>query len=352
MSVSVVVVGFGDEPVLSECLQSIRAQLENDDELILVDHGITEFQPCEGVTVVTPSGNSGFGGGCAAGVAASTGDVLAFVNSDAVLRPGAIAALAAAVGDPTVGLVGGIVLLPGMPETINSMGLPVHLSGLSWSDGYGEALGPSHRKLRQLTSVAGALFACRRDTWDLLGGMDPAYFMYHEDTDLSLRAHLAGLTVELCPEAFACHQYEFSRNSQKMFFLERNRFLTVLGDFPNHLLLRTLPALLMLEPLYVAIAIRDGWASEKVRAWWWLWQHRREVLARRRRVQSRVAAPHALDQLLTASITQTQLRPPVGFKLLNSALNSYWAIAQPDAETPHRSVTRTLDYGAEKGTGA
>ena len=69
--------------------------------------------------------------------------------------------------------------------------------------------------------------------WDLLGGMDESYFMYHEDTDLSLRCHLAGLDVVYCPDAVATHAYEFSRNTGKMFYLERNRLLTVMARLPR-----------------------------------------------------------------------------------------------------------------------
>ena len=116
--------------------------------------------------------------------------------------------------------------------------------------------------------------------------MDESYFMYHEDTDLSLRCHLAGLRVVYCPDAVALHAYDFSRNAGKMYLLERNRFLTVLADFPTHLLLRVLPVIVLLEPLYLVIALRDGWGREKVRAWGWLLRHTGVVRARRRRVQA------------------------------------------------------------------
>ncbi len=328
MSTAVVVVGFGDEPVLEACLRSVTAQLGPGDEAVLVDHGITAVPEVSEVRTVRPDRNGGFGAGCAAGVLATTADLLVFVNSDAVLRPGALAALAARAADPSVGLVGGLVLLAEGPEVVNSAGLPVHLSGLSWCDGYGEPVA-RHLRPRGLTSVAGALFACRREVWERLGGMDEAYFMYHEDTDLSLRAHLAGLEVAYCPEAVAEHAYEFSRNARKMFFLERNRFLTVLGDYPTHLLVRVLPVVLVLEPLYLVIALRDGWAAEKVRAWGWLLRHPRTVLRRRRRVQSAVVAPRALDGLLTPAITQSQLERPGALDLLNGVLRGYWRLARP-----------------------
>ena len=331
MNLSVVVVGHGDEPLLAACLNAVLAQLEPQDELVLVDHGITTPPALPDVRVVTPDRNTGFGGGCAAGVAACSADGLVFVNSDAEIRPGTLEALRRRLEDERVGLVGGLVLLPGEVPTVNSVGLPVHLTGLSWCDGYGQALTDEHATPRRLTSVAGALFACRREVWDRLGGMDTSYFMYHEDTDLSLRTHLLGLDVVLCPEAVAVHAYEFSRNPRKMFHLERNRFLTVLGDYPGHVLRRALPVILALEPLYLVIAVRDGWGREKLRAWGWLLRNARVVAARRRRVQQQVVAPHALDALLAPTITQSQLERPAGLALLNRGLGWYWRLAGPRA---------------------
>ncbi len=328
MSLSVVVVGHGDEPLLAACLDALVDQLGPHDELVLVDHGIACVPARDRVRVVTPPTNSGFGGGCAAGAAATSGDVLVFVNSDAIVEPGALLALSSTVGDPGVGMAGGLVLLADRPHLVDSAGLPVHLTGLSWCDGYGEPV-TEHQQPRPITSVAGALFACRREVWDLLGGMDDAYFMYHEDTDLSLRCHLAGLAVVLVPGAVATHDHDFSRNPHKMFLLERNRFLTVLGDYPTHLLLRVLPVLILLEPLYLVIAARDGWAAEKVRAWGWLLRNGRTVLRRRRRVQAATRDPHALDALLSPTVTQTQLEEPAAMALLNRLLSLYWGLAQP-----------------------
>ncbi len=328
MKVSVVVVGHGDEPHLARCLESVTGQLASDDEVVLVDNGVIVLPDTGDARVVTPVANEGFGAGCRAGVEASFGEVLVFVNSDAVLRPGAIAALREGARDRRVGLVGGLVVLADQPERVNSVGLPVHLSGLSWCDGYGDPV-DVHRQPRTIASVAGALFACRREVWDLLGGMDVSYFMYHEDTDLSLRCHLAGLDVVYCPGAVAEHAYDFSRNPSKMFHLERNRFLTVLGDYPTHLLLRVLPVMLVLEPLYVLIALRDGWGAEKLRAWAWLLSHAAAIAGRRRRVQASVVDKHGIDALLTPTITQSQLRSPGALPLLNRALTGYWRLARP-----------------------
>ncbi|WP_377643910.1 glycosyltransferase family 2 protein [Oryzobacter terrae] len=332
MTLSAVVVGHGDEPLLAACLEALVAQLRRDDEVVLVDHGITSVPVVDGVRLVTPATNTGFGGGCEVGAREARGDVLVFVNSDAIVEPGAVAAIAEAVADESVGLAGGLVLLAAQPGHVDSAGLPVHLTGLSWCGGYGDPVA-RHRTPRSVTSIHGAFFGCRREVWDLLGGMDVEYFMYHEDTDLSLRTHLAGLRCILVPDAVATHDHDFSRNARKMFLLERNRFLTVLGDYPSHLLLRVLPVLLVLEPAYLLIAARDGWAAEKLRAWSWIVRHAPDVRARRRRVQAATIAPHALDDLLVPAVTQTQLEAPAAMGALNALLSAYWRVAGPRGRT-------------------
>lgn len=328
MGIAVIVVGYGPEPLLAACLDAVLADLGPDDELVLVDNGITEPPTISGVRSIRSSKNGGYAAGCALGVDSTDRDVLVFLNSDAVLRPGAVASLAQACAVDGVGLATGKLLLADRPDRVNSAGNPVHLTGLSWAGGFGEPAA-AHDTQGDVASVSGGLFACRRDVWAQLDGMDEGYFMYHEDTDLSLRCHLAGLRVVYCPDAVALHAYDFSRNSAKMYLLERNRFLTVLADFPNHLLLRVLPVIVLLEPMYLAIALRDGWGREKVRSWGWLLRHTGTVRARRRRVQAQVRDAHALDALLSPVVTQTQLDPPRALTLLNRVLTRYWRAARP-----------------------
>ena len=92
----------------------------------------------------------------------------------------------------------GLVVMVDDPGMVNAAGNPVHFLGISWAGGYGERVS-EHAVPRDVASVSGALFAVRRRVWERLGGLDPAYFLYHEDADLSLRVHLTGLRVVYCP---------------------------------------------------------------------------------------------------------------------------------------------------------
>ena len=117
-----------------------------------------------------------------------------------------------------------------------------------------------------------------------------------------------------------------------MYLLERNRLLTVLADFPTHLLLRVLPVIVLLEPLYLIIALRDGWGHEKVA--------RLGLAASAHQRRERQAPPgtgtvqdaHALDSLLVAAVTQTQLDPPRALTVLNRLLTLYWRVAHPSPQ--------------------
>jgi hypothetical protein len=53
--------------------------------------------------------------------------------------------------------------------------------------------------------VSGCLLLIRRSLWEELGGFDPAFFMYGEDFDLSLRADALGAARMIAPDARVVH---------------------------------------------------------------------------------------------------------------------------------------------------
>src|SRR5690242_20459746 len=88
VSVSAVILAWGDEPVLEEAVDAVLASEGVDVDVVLVDNGCTSdavprLAAVPGVTVLTPGENLGFAGGCNLGASRATGEVLAFVNGDA-----------------------------------------------------------------------------------------------------------------------------------------------------------------------------------------------------------------------------------------------------------------------------
>ena len=326
-----VMLAWRDEPLLAESVHAVLASEEVEVDVVLVDNGCTSdaverLSTVAGVTVVDPGENLGFAGGCNLGAGHTTAEFLAFVNGDAVVRPDALRHLVAALADD-VGLATASVRLYDEPDVINSAGNPVHFTGLSWAGGLGQPAS-AYAVQREVASASGATTVCRRDRFEALGGFCEPMFAYCEDTELSLRTWQRGWKVLYVPEAVALHRYEFSRNPQKFYLLERNRLFLVLTLFGPRLLVAALPPLVALELATLGMALRDGWARQKLAGWWWLLRHAGLVRSRRRQVRSeRVVSDRDLARVLTGDLDfdLPGLTVPV---LARRTSRGYWSIAR------------------------
>ena len=327
--ISVVVLAYGKEEYLLDCIEAVLDQEGVSFEIVLVDNGaeperIQQLPRDARVRLVRPATNLGFAGGCNEAVKHARGETIVLVNSDAIVAPGAIRKLTSALSDPEVGLASGGIRLADFPETMNSVGNPVQFLGLVWAGGYGEPAA-NHNQAGDITSASGAFLAIRRSRWDALAGFDEAFFAYHEDTDLSLRAWQRGWRVRYVPDAVAYHHYEYSRNPQKQYLLERNRWLTVLTVYPSNLLRLALPAMFVFEVPLCVIALLQGWLPAKLRGWWWLLSHRRQIVQRRQTIQAAsLISPAHFAKLLSPRLEPAMIETPRGLGLLNSALALYW----------------------------
>lgn len=330
--VSVVMLAWGDEPLLVEAVDAALASRDVAVEVVLVDNGCTDdgvdhVRNRPGVVVVDPGSNLGFAAGCNVGARHASGEVLAFINSDAVVDPYALAHLAAGLTDE-VGITSASLRLYQSPELMNSAGNPVHYTGLSWAGGCDEPA-TAWAEARDIPSATGAATAMRADRFAELGGFCEPMFAYCEDTDLSLRAWQHGWRVRYVPDAIVLHFYEFSRNDLKYYLLERNRLFMILTLFQLRTLLVLAPALCGLELAILLMAKKDGWAKQKVNGWKWLWQNRRLIRDRRRELQARRrVSDRELSWLITGD-----LNPGEGSGMTvgggpRAISRAYWGIAQ------------------------
>ncbi|MCI4066783.1 glycosyltransferase family 2 protein [Micromonospora sp. R77] len=112
-TVSVVIPVYNAAKTLRRCLESVAAQTHPPVEVLVVDDGSTDgsraVAASAGVRVLAQPVNGGVSAARNAGVAASTGEVVFFVDSDVALAPDAIGnALAVLADDPRCGCVYGV----------------------------------------------------------------------------------------------------------------------------------------------------------------------------------------------------------------------------------------------------
>lgn len=327
---SVIVLAYGDEIHLTECVAAVLDTTSEEVELIVVNNGadraVASLPDHSRLRVLCPGSNLGYAGGCNFGAHAARGNSLIFLNSDAIVVHSAIDNLVRALADSSTGLASGNVRLAAYPERMNSAGNPVHYLGIAWAGGYGDPAA-SHAEVADVPSVSGAFFGVTADVWMSLGGFDDTYFAYHEDIELSLRAWQRGWRVRFIPDAVVVHHYEFSRNPTKNYLLERNRWLTLLTVYPKDLLRWVLPAMVVFEVPLCVFAALHGWLPAKARSWRWLLAHRSDIASRRRAVQAMsVMRVDDFAGLLSARIEPAMIDRPPGLAVLNVMLATYWSI--------------------------
>lgn len=175
-------------------------------ELLVVDNGSSAPLP-EGVRILRPGRNLGFGGGANLGIAEARGEILLILNPDVVPEPGALDSL-----------------LEGFAACPDAAGLAPRLLG---PDGESQAAWqlrrlPSARELvlhalpvgspseamrepaagAAVEQPAAAALALRREALEKVGGFDPGFHpAWFEDVDLAKRLQRAGLALRYWPAA-------------------------------------------------------------------------------------------------------------------------------------------------------
>lgn len=325
-SLSVVVVAYRSGPSLQRCLRAVRED-RPDAELVVVDNGGAE-PGGEQARLVDAGANLGYAGGAELGAREAGGETLVFLNQDAAVEPGALAALERAVADPQVGIAMARLRLLDRPELLNSRGTAVHVSGIVWASGF-EDPAAAVAEPEDVPAPSGAALAIRRETYEQLGGFTAALFMYLEDVELGWRARLQGLRVVLEPAADVLHEYEFSRNPDKLALLERNRLVFVLSAYSLRLLLLLGPVLFAVELAMLGLSARQRWLGGKLRGWGWLLARPRWLVRHRRQTQGLRRVPdRELARFLTPTLDPRTIELPRGAGAFNAVVERYWRLAR------------------------
>lgn len=291
---SIIIVNYNKRDGIIRCLESVWQVAVPLFDVIVVDNASSDASAdaiAEGfpdAITLRSAVNLGFGGGCNLGASRAGGEYFVFLNPDTVVDPAWLEALLKPLDTrPQIGLVTSKILMLKDPKRINTCGNTVHLTGLTLCWGLG-ALSDSYEQDAEVDAVSGAAFAIRRDVFQSLGGFDEAMFLYMEDTDLSLRARLAGWEVRYVAKSIVYHDYSLKMSPLKVFYQERNRYLMLLKIFRWRTLAALAPALLLAEAItwgFVLLYDRQH-IGNKVKAYQWILKNWSGVMSRRRATQA------------------------------------------------------------------
>ena len=143
----------------------------------------------------------------------------------------------------------------------------------------------------------------RCDLMDEFGMWDHDFFLYHEDLEWSFRLRIAGYKVVLVKDSIFYHKYQFARSATKLFWMERNRYGTMLMFFKWRTLLLLAPMAVAMELGLILFAIKGGWLGERIKVYkywlqpkhWKLWLGKRKKIQRIRHMSDRYMMQYAVS---------------------------------------------------------
>lgn len=270
-------------------------------------HVLPEFQ------VFPQKENRGFSAGINVGIHAALeqGFEYVFLHShDGFLAPDALYRLVDVLRqNEAIGAAQ--ALMRAYPETQkinNAGGLFQYLGFGSISDGRHL---PSNDGVepRDIGYASGGAVLLRSELLARYGLWDEDYFLYHEDIEYSLRLRSVGYRIVVVPGAVLYHEYEFGRNPQKWYFMERNRLGLLFSFYKLPTLILFFPIAFFVEVAVLLFAAQHGWLKEKLSAYrYWLNPAHYPVwFAKRKKIQlQRIQGDHVFLRLATAELSFSQ----------------------------------------------
>ena len=252
--VTVIVVTFKSEEVLTRCLTAIASQSMPPHRIVISDnssddgsperarHTAQQILPSRSFEIQPLAENLGFAAANNRAIAMCDTEFVALLNPDAFPHPDWLEKLlAAADRHPEAAAFGSRQMIDGQPGIVDGTGDAYHVSGLSWRTGHGPPLRDDDLVEREIFSPCAAAALYRRSALLEVGGFDEDFFCYFEDVDLGFRLRLAGYKCVYVPDAVVDHVGSASSGGKRSDFAvyhgHRNLVWCFLKNMPNQLFL-------------------------------------------------------------------------------------------------------------------
>jgi GT2 family glycosyltransferase len=251
VKLSCVIITMGTRPAeLERAIASTQEMRERGVQLVLVGNGVEPPPVPSDVTVVHLPENLGVAGGRNAGVEASTGDVVMFLDDDGWFTDPGLADHVAErfAADPRLAVLAFHIVDP-----TGGTGVRHHVPRLRAGD-------PDRSS--PVTTFVGAGFAARRSAYLEAGGLPADFFFAHEETDLAWQLIERGYTLEYDAGARMCHPpVSNARHDIWYRYDGRNRVLLARRNLPWPL------ALVYLADWSALTVIREGRKPGALKTW-------------------------------------------------------------------------------------
>lgn len=219
--ISIIILSWNTKKLLQSCLNSLKFAIE----IIVVDNGSTDGSPemvknkFSQIKLIRNRKNLGFAKGNNQGIRAARGNLIMLLNSDTVVKKGAIKKLVTSINQSDqIAAISPLLLLPGgNPQIDYYMKFPNLWQIFFYHNRIIRPIALKLPFLRNLICFApkkktfevdqlpGAALMATREVWDKIGLLDEDYKFLYEDVDWCWRARKLGYKLMVVPDAKIVH---------------------------------------------------------------------------------------------------------------------------------------------------
>jgi GT2 family glycosyltransferase len=246
--ISVIIVTYNHKKYIENCLNSIN---DMSLEIIVVDNCSCDGTPdliekkFPKVKLIKNKKNSGYGSAVNLGINQSSKNYVIILNPDVKVEKKSIEELIKPIiKNNNLITTPKALLYDG--SRINTCGNIEHFTGLTFTFGLGKSIEEFNMPM-YISGVSGVCFAISRELFLDLGGFDESLFLYMEDAELSWNIKSKGLKILYIPSAIIYHDYVLKVPTEKIYHLERGRYIILKKYFTWKEYLMFSPSLIVAE---------------------------------------------------------------------------------------------------------
>ena len=221
-NVSVVIVNYNSSyQVLKECLESLTKQTHKIIEIIIFDNNSSNKEALNDIKVGFPhvkiicsDKNLGLGEGLNQAIEQASSELILISNFDVVYNFDAVEQMVSLINSLESSYIG---VAPKIKfyfqrDFIESVGMSIDENFYAGHYGRGQLDLSQYNRQEDIFGTSFVSCMIRKEVFlkNIVGPIDPSFFLFYEDVDFCYRAHLHGYKFRSCPQAILYHRFGYS----------------------------------------------------------------------------------------------------------------------------------------------
>ena len=272
--VSIIILNYNAGQILLDCFESVIKTNYDNFEIIIVDNASEDksYRKCkekfERTRIIENGKNLGYCEGNNIGIKNAKGEFVVILNPDTTVEPCWLNELFSAYNKYGEALYQPKHLSLKEKSIIMSTGNMMNVFGFGYAREKGKKDVNQHDTIEQIGYASGTCLFAPISVFDKVGLLDPFIFLYHDDLDFGWRSAQIGIKSYYVPSSIIYHaeSYSLRWNSEKFFWLERNRKYCLLTHYSKNTYSKIFPTLMLVDLLVWLFYLSKGFLGSKIRA--------------------------------------------------------------------------------------